>query len=317
MNTVQIINKIDSIISQASVRLLGEHNGLSSFLFHSVSKTKKRSKFLYPQENLSLKLFDNFIQNFLELGYEFITPDEILSENLKPSQNYALLTFDDGYYNNFWLIDSLEKYQVPAVFFIPTYYIGNNEKLWADIIYTERSKQTCSLQQIKKEVDHLASKMFVPEIKDYITKEFGLEAFTPQGDEDRFFTTQELAQFAKNKYVILGNHTHSHEALAKLSEQEIENEISTSQKLLEELTGIAPKSISYPYGSYSPKVLNIVERHKFQLGVTTVQKKNALPLYNTFLELSRFNPIELNETFDYNKLRSPIQFKTTLKRIVQ
>ena len=56
----------------------------------------------------------------------------------------------------------------------------------------------------------------------------------------------------------------------------------------------------------------------FKLGITTIQKKNSLPLGSKYnMELRRFNPIASNGKFKIDKLRSSFQLKTMLKEVLQ
>jgi peptidoglycan/xylan/chitin deacetylase (PgdA/CDA1 family) len=312
-----IIDRTDSVLSNLSLRLLGEKNGLSSFLFHSVNLNSKCSKALYPQEQLTVNSFDNFIAKLLDLHYSFITPDDIAKGLSNPHKKYALLTFDDGYYNNVWILKVLEKYQVPAVFFISTSLILQNEKNWADIIYYERHKRGISDSTIHREVVALSAER-IAKIRNYITKEFGLNSFIPQGDHDRMMTSHELAKFSKNKFVHIGNHSHNHEALASLSENECIDELTNSQRALNDIIGYSPNFISYPYGSFNERVINVAKNLGFSLGITTIQKKNTIPISSQHLmELNRFNPVFRNDQVNFDLFRSPIHMKTFLKQVLQ
>ena len=312
-----IINRTDSVLSNLSLRLLGEKNGLSSFLFHAVHQNNQFSNTLYPQENLTVDALDSFVSKLLNLQYSFIAPNDILKGTLYPNKKYALLTFDDGYYNNTWTLEVLEKYQVPAVFFISTSLIQQHQKNWADIVYHERNKQGISNATIHREVVALSTQR-VSEIRNYITKEFGLKSFIPHGDQDRMMTSNELREFSKNKFVHIGNHSHSHAALASLSESDCLDELKTSQRILHEIIGYTPSFISYPYGSYNESVMNIAKKENFRLGITTIQKKDTIPIPSQHLmELKRFNPVFRNDNVNFDLLRSPIQMKTLLKQVIK
>ena len=78
MNSKSILNSIDSAAANLYVDLFGEHNGLSTFLFHGVSHNEKLTESIFPQEGLTISLFEKFIDSFLNLGYEFIGPADII-----------------------------------------------------------------------------------------------------------------------------------------------------------------------------------------------------------------------------------------------
>ncbi len=317
MSYKSIINAIDFATSNIAVSILGEKNGLSTFLFHGVNKDNKISKALFPQEELTINRFKEFIETFLNIGYKFIWPSDILEEKLQKDKKYGLITFDDGYFNNTWIQDILKEYKTPAVFFISTGLMINNEKNWSDIIYFERKKRNQNEKLIRKEIISL-NPLPVVQIKDFITNEFGINSFKPQGDEDRPLNPAELKSFSQQPYVIIGNHSHNHEVLKNLCPEKIKTEIKTSQKILTEITGLNHDFISYPYGGYSEEVISISKALGYKLGITTIQKKNNIPIsQNEHMTLNRFNPIYKNGSFMINKMRSRIQVKTMLKGILQ
>ncbi|MEX0771815.1 MAG: polysaccharide deacetylase family protein [Balneolales bacterium] len=68
--------------------------------------------------------------------YEEVLPLQELSERVihkKSLQKAIALTFDDGYRDNFFEAKKwLERYKVPATFFISSGYIGKNREFWWD-----------------------------------------------------------------------------------------------------------------------------------------------------------------------------------------
>lgn len=65
----------------------------------------------------------------LDSGYTFVQPNDIYPGlRPEPHQKLALITFDDGYYNNTHLIPVLEEFEVPALFLCPqhTYIMVRN-----------------------------------------------------------------------------------------------------------------------------------------------------------------------------------------------
>ncbi len=319
MDKKVLVNQIDSTLSGLTFDIFGEKCGLSTFLFHGIYQNKKEiaSECIFPQELVTIEEFRNFLDYFLKEGYIFISPEDILSGNLTPGKNYGLITLDDGYFNNWLLLPVLKEYKVPAVFFVPTAFIIGGEKIWSDIIYCERKKTGGSEIAIFNEIMFVKT-LRVAKIKDYISQEFGQAAFKPMNDIDRPMSIEEFKNFAGQPFVHIGNHTHNHEVLGNLTEIEIEDEITVSQNLIKEITGIQPDFISYPYGSYSSKVIYVAKRHNFKLGITTLQKKNYTPLEaDKLLLLNRFNPVVTNGGINYKNLRSPFQFKTLIKQWLQ
>lgn len=316
MELKKLIGQLDATTSQIALKVFGENDGLSCFLFHAIKEDNKFVSSLYPQENLSISLFEKFVVSLLESGYIFVGPDEIQNGSLLPGKKYGLITFDDGYFNNTWCLEILEKYKVPAIFFITTSWIQENEKLWGDIIFYQRFKRGISFKTIHNEIKTLIPKR-ISFIKDYITKEFGVNSFNPSDDQDRPMTSKELHDFSKNPWVHIGNHTHNHEALKYLSSEEIRQEVEICQTTLKNILGYIPGTMAFPYGRFSKQAVKELKNLDFNLGFTTIQKKTHLPISDdSFFTLSRFNPIVNNNSFNFNLLKSPVQLKTALIEIL-
>ena len=89
---------------------------------------------------------------------------------------------------------------------------------------------------------------------------------------------EELKDFSKDEYVIIGNHTADHAILTNCSTEEIQNQIQKAQNDLANITGKIPKYFSYPNGNYSNKIIEVVRGLNFNLAFTMTRRKNYLPL---------------------------------------
>src|SRR3989344_380542 len=67
-----------------------------------------------------------------------------------------------------------------------------------------------------------------------------------------------------------GNHTYSHANLTQLNEAQIKHEINAAEVVLQNRLGAKPDHFSYPYGRYSPAVLNLVNSN-YKSAVTTTK----------------------------------------------
>ena len=52
---------------------------------------------VFPHERMTVAKLRQFLERFLEIGYAFLSPDDVLSGNPLPAKA-MMLTFDDGYY---------------------------------------------------------------------------------------------------------------------------------------------------------------------------------------------------------------------------
>ncbi len=321
MDKKTLLNRMDETVSDLHLKLFGERPGLSTFLFHSIFKNKQEISrhHVLPQEHMTIEAFRRFLDYFLSHNYQFVTPDAVRAGLPDLKARYGLITFDDGYFNNTLIPPVLAEYKVPAVFFISTAYITEGKKFWSDVIYHQRKKQQLSDETILKEIISLKSLKIV-QVEDYLAREFGIDSMKPLSDIDSPMTPGELQAFARQPFVHLGNHTHQHEILTNLTAAETDLEFKTSQRLLNDITGITPWFVSYPNGSFSGQVSTVAMQNNLTMGITTIQQKNRLPLqadkYGQIL-LHRFNPVANNDVINCSKFRSSFHLKTQLKKWLQ
>lgn len=187
----------------------------------------------------------------------------------------VIVTFDDGFLNNYeYAFPILKKYDVPAVFFVSTAFIGNQKMLWTEeLIYrlTHTQKKQLNVQILGKEqqffLETVRQKQLVAsrirqQLKRVPRKE--VERFMQQMQEQlddvsldftsvedqlryHFMDWHHLKEMIANGMEV-GSHTHNHLILSQLSEQESRFELKTSRDLIEKNLGIVCYGFSYPNG---------------------------------------------------------------------
>ncbi len=315
------ISRLDKFFAENYVRIWGERKGcLSTFLFHGVFRDKNecRNELLDIQQGITVKHLETFIEYFLDQQYFFVRQNDILN-GLDPQKKYALMTFDDGYYNNIYAIDILKKFQVPAIFFISTNHILEQKTFWWDVISRERWKQGASREKIIREQNFLKMKKN-DEIENYIMVQFGHHALRPICDVDRPLTVNELKNLSRQPFVEIGNHTSNHAILPNYSYDAAKDEMLQAQNHLQEITGIKPAAVSYPNGSFSDETVTAAKEVGFKIGITTWEGKNYLPLNfnnNELFCLKRFT-LWGDGRFvgECDRTRSDFQLKSSLKELL-
>lgn len=223
-------------------------------------------------EGVDKQQFETFVKYFKKRNVKFINEEDILKGNLIANKQYVYLTFDDGYFNNFNCLPILEKYEVKATFYISTDHVENQKAYWWDSLARELTKRD-QYSHIKDLVNEMYQ-LKLHEQDEYMINNFGPNALKSNNDIDRPMTKKELEVFASNKYVTIGNHTHSHLNLELYSDLEIRNSINSAESFLNQITNQKIKSISYPHGFVNKHISNIAKECGYQIGITTVPKKN-------------------------------------------
>jgi peptidoglycan/xylan/chitin deacetylase (PgdA/CDA1 family) len=225
------------------------------------------------------------VATVLESGYELIAPDQV--EGLAPGRKYAMLTFDDGYYNNVLALPVLEEFGVPAAFFIASGNVLERKAFWWDAISRELVRAGIGRRAVQAELARL--KQCSPAAIDAaVQSRFGAAALRPVGDADRPFTPAELSDFAGHRHVHIGNHTADHAILTRCSPDEMRSQIERAQQDLRALTGRTPLAIAYPNGNHSPDVVDAARAAGLRVGLTVHPSKNRAGNAAAMMRLGRF-----------------------------
>lgn len=105
---------------------------------------------------------------------------------------------------------------------------------------------------------------------------------------------QEIRWMARQGMEI-GSHTQNHLQLSKLSQSKLNSEISKTDQMLKNLLGSKPALVRTPYGDYSTRVLNAINRPMIMWSVDTLDWKtrNANSTYNAVMKQARDGSIVL------------------------
>jgi peptidoglycan/xylan/chitin deacetylase (PgdA/CDA1 family) len=187
-----------------------------------------------------------------------------------------LLTFDDGYRDNFHqAVPILRERSAPATFFVPTAFLDSPRLPWWDQV-AYAVKQTCVHRLTLKrnligsppplEIDlqtvsrHAAIMTIIRAfLDDSITNErWFLDQLADQAKvnidserlgRDLFMTWDHLRQMADSGAGLsIGSHAHSHRKLAGLGDDTQRHELADSKQILETRLGRPVKALAYPYG---------------------------------------------------------------------
>ncbi len=288
--TQHFVHHADAAVARAYLAMFRERGAVMSFLFHSLFRDEREiaRNLMDPLQRTTVAQFRQFVEYYVEQGYRFITPADVVA-GLPGSGRYAMVTFDDGYFSNTLALSILEQFNVPATFFISTNHVRQNKSFWWDVLYRERLAQGASPDEVYHEAVTLKS-LRTEEIEAQLVEVFGPDALKPRTDIDRPLTPADLKEFGRHPLVHLGNHTANHAILTNYTHAEVRAQLEEAQRALTEMTGTTPISVAYPNGGHNAAIVQIAREVGLKVGVTVRPTKNLIRPESDLLRLGRFCP---------------------------
>jgi peptidoglycan/xylan/chitin deacetylase (PgdA/CDA1 family) len=238
---------------------------------------------------------------YLKRHFEIISLSEAVERlrNGGIKRPTAVITFDDGYQNNFDVaFPILCKEKIPATIFLTTGLIDTNDTVWYcrfnhvlsqthrpfiewngfrfDLSTLDlKAKASVAIQDNLKELPPL---QLMAAMRDIILKldadpDCSIEIDSPY----RMLNKNAIVEMAASGLVEFGAHTHHHTILSQLSDGERYNEIRQSINAVNKLTGAPCRYFAYPNGrmeDYNMETIEDLEACGIQMAVTTISGPN-------------------------------------------
>lgn len=215
--------------------------------------------------------FDQQVQ-FAAKNFDVISANDLPQIMKNQKGRYVLITFDDGYRDNFdFAFPILKSYGVSGTFFLATGFLDNPTVPWWDeIAWMIRTSQKASLELeewnnekiIFDEPDR--NQAIYKTLKLYKSLEGSVsESFLndlarvtgcgrcPRKEAEDLWMTWDMIREMTESGMCFGGHTVHHPVLSRLSESKQWEEIQNSGQRIEQETGKFPVVFSYPVGGPS------------------------------------------------------------------
>ncbi len=217
--------------------------------------------------NVSKGVFEKHI-SYISRNYEVLRLDDDWSKEVNSEKKYVVITFDDGYANNYTdALPILEEYHVPATFFVSTDLIDTNDMFWWDeleeLLVTSGYVGSLLFEGEEHFVkDNDGRKRLCWEIRNHL-KEMAPHAIKEEMDSIRAqigngrnaagrlrcLSIEELRLMSESEYVTIGGHTKSHLSMGEGMLHELtEEEVRDSLVVLRSITGRDITTFAYPFG---------------------------------------------------------------------
>jgi peptidoglycan/xylan/chitin deacetylase (PgdA/CDA1 family) len=230
--------------------------------------------------------FDDQVR-YLKRHFHVATAGEVvaMATGETPVRPSVLITFDDGYLDNYTLaFPVLRSHNAQGLFFLPTSFIGTahlpfwdviaylvrhsrNQRIqltWPDVVDFDLATQPDALMKILR----LSKTPAVTDLDRFIA---GLQdacgtSLPPEHNQRRFMNWDEAREMHRAG-MAFGSHTHNHEILAKLSPVRQSEELRESRITLERELGRPIDILSYPDGSrqaFSPATVEAARANGYR-----------------------------------------------------
>jgi peptidoglycan/xylan/chitin deacetylase (PgdA/CDA1 family) len=260
-------------------------------------------------------------QNFDVIGLADL--DDVLH---RPRSRAVMITFDDGYCDNYTnAYASLKQIGLPATFFVTTGFLDQPQvPWWDDIAWMVRNstvsalpqnewfqtpvplqagQETAAINRLLRIYKSLEGRR-TPQFVSYLAEALGTGRCPADFSRELWMTWDMVREMRANGMTI-GGHSVTHPVLASVSPEQQDYEIAECRRRLVEELGEPIDAFSYPVGgwtSFNEITSNALQRHGYRWGFTYL---------GGYLKSGEFDRYSLRRTAIETDIDLPM-FRTTL-----
>lgn len=276
---------------------------LTILMYHGIISEKEKLNEV-TVKNVHVEQFKKQL-NYIKKRFSLITLESAikkLKDDTLPRMS-AVLTFDDGYENNYSLLfPLLKKNNITATIFLTgatnSQTLNWNDKLEAQILKTEKEEISvnCKKYSLTTEQEKISSITCLKTIGNQLRNQDLIKLskeITEQLGEIKPFGNYKILNWKqvndmKNYGIEFGAHSISHPGLPMQDENVLNYEIGEIKNIIEKRIAAKVKSFSYPTGLYNDNCIRVVKEQDYECAVTTRYGFN-----NYFNNSNSFNLYEL------------------------
>ncbi len=238
---------------------------------------------------------------YVKRRFRIVTLEDVmglLSGQRRLTEAQVLVTFDDGYIDNYQVAyPALARHGIRAVFFLPTGFAGSSRLPWWDeIAYMVKR---CRRLRFRLEYPHPqdfdlendgAEQCLMqvlrlynqPAMRDHARfleqLEHACDSSRRGSAAERLFLDWDEAREMQRGGMAFGSHTHSHEILSRLPAKTQLEELTVSREILEKELGGQIDTLAYPVGArdtFSLETMEALRQAKYRAAFSFYAGFNA------------------------------------------
>ena len=279
-----------------------ENGRVSIFLFHGVIREQVTAVRNYNRKHILLDEFAGLMRQLAAAGTP-ISMDRFMAckdGGTDLPERAFIVTFDDGFENNLRLAAPvLEELDIPAIFYITSGFVADNQMSWIDRIdeaFERTPRGSVRLPWGEYSFDDAGSKIEILEIirskakadpnisfDDFaseIQSQLGVgEIRSDDGELDKKMTWEDVRQLESVSGFSIGGHTHTHAVLAHLDEAALDFEIGAHLSMLEDEIALKTVHFAYPDGldfCYNDETIEALKRYGIRCCPTAIYGTNSM-----------------------------------------
>lgn len=280
--------------------------------FHRIHSGEPLS--LFPENSMSVHVahFERIINHIRNCGIEIVNIDEALNRLKKKSgKKFCVITFDDGYSDNYTVgLPLFKKLDVPVCIYVNISLISGEMMLWWDRLEELIMKQPEISIQLNDEriacaITNLKDKQRVwwiirdkiVGLENEISTEQLLQSLQWTEESCKSLTLNsalteiQLKTLASEPLITIGAHSIRHVSLSRLTDEAAFTEINESKLILASIIGKPVNHFAYPYGAFNDcglREFDLVKKAGYASGVTFMPSNLFNTSYNKRFSLGRY-----------------------------
>ncbi len=217
------------------------------------------------------KAFEDHLR-FYKKYFNTVSLDDFYQKKFVNNKFNICLTFDDGFANNYkYVLPLLEKYDIPAIFFITAIRKEGYNILWNDFLTISSitgpqklvfNNEKFSKQKGRTYISELTKKTLAETLRSsgFDEKKKLMELMEPYASfeegnaiEDYWLqmSVEEIREAACSLLITIGSHGFYHNDLGRIPAQDMYWELKESKLFLENIIQKQITQLAFPYGNYS------------------------------------------------------------------
>jgi peptidoglycan/xylan/chitin deacetylase (PgdA/CDA1 family) len=237
---------------------------------------------------ISLKQFEEQMAYLKHYCNVISASDAIRGSNLSRRRKNVVITFDDGYQNNYSLaFPILSQYGFPALFALPTEFINKKIPLWNDVVEYLTMKTHIRALNIKGRLFELDSttgkleflkwlttecntiqqekrKIFIADIAGKLEVDLDYNEIVNKTDYTPL-SPDDINTMYKSGLAEFASHSVHHYSLVHSNETTIVRELADSKKIIENIISAPCRYFCIPGGHYNSKILTMIIDEDYEM----------------------------------------------------